>query len=36
MGMTWDSPVHLFQRSAMTDRMTLGDETVHYAAISES
>jgi alkylation response protein AidB-like acyl-CoA dehydrogenase len=36
MGMTWDSPAHLFQRRAMTDRMTLGDETVHYARISES
>ena len=36
MGMTWDSRAHLFQRRAMTNRMTLGDETVHYARISES
>jgi alkylation response protein AidB-like acyl-CoA dehydrogenase len=36
MGMTWDSRVHLFQRRAMTDRMTLGDETFHYARIAES
>jgi len=36
MGMTWDSRVHLFQRRALTDRMTLGDETVHHARIAES
>ena len=36
MGMTWDSRVHLFQRRAMTDRMTLGDETVHHARIAQS
>jgi hypothetical protein len=36
MGMTWDSRAHLFQRRAMTNRMTLGDETVHYARISGS
>ena len=36
MGMTWDSRVHLFQRRAMTDRMTLGDETVHHACIAQS
>ena len=36
MGMTWDSRVHLFQRRAMTDRMTLGDETAHHARIAQS
>lgn len=36
MGMTWDCPVHLFQRRAIAGRSLLGDENVHYQAIARS
>lgn len=34
MGMTWDCPAHLYQRRILTNRVALGDETVHYAHLA--
>jgi alkylation response protein AidB-like acyl-CoA dehydrogenase len=36
MGITWESPCHLFMRRAYFDNVTLGDEEAQLAAIADS
>ncbi|GIH06707.1 acyl-CoA dehydrogenase [Rhizocola hellebori] len=34
IGMTWEAPAHVWLRRAQADRLALGDEHFHYAAIA--
>ena len=35
IGMTWESPVHVWLRRAQTDRTTFGDEHAHQAVLAD-
>jgi alkylation response protein AidB-like acyl-CoA dehydrogenase len=36
IGMTWEAMPHVYLRRALMNRLTLGDETIHYARLAEA